>query len=78
MKRLTTIFVTMLLCVFMTSAAMAFNVTNRSAEMDDFSLCDRAGTIEMRLTQSDYDIMAAHLAANEWVRIRMHHVSEEE
>jgi len=65
------IFVAMLLCVFMASAAMAFVVTNRSAEMDDFSPCDRAGTIEMAMTQSDWDQIIAYLGANDYARIRI-------
>jgi hypothetical protein len=65
------VWVVMLLCVFMASAAMAVNVTNRSAEMDDFSACDRAGTIEYRFTQADWLILAAHLATNDFARIRV-------
>jgi len=70
-SKLALFFVAMFLCVLMASTAMAFNVTNRSAEMDDFSPCDRAGTIEMRLTEADWNIIAAYLGANDYVRIRI-------
>ena len=55
------VFVALFLAVFMASSAMAFNVTNRSAEMDDFSPCDRAGTIKMNFTQADLDQLNAYL-----------------
>ncbi len=70
-SKLTAIFVAMLLCVFMASTAMAINVTNRSAEMDDFSACDRAGTIEMQFTQADWGLIAAEEAAGNYVLIRI-------
>ena len=75
-SRLTAIFIAMLLCVFMASTAMAINVTNRSAEMDDFSPCDRAGTIQMTLTQTDWTIITDYLdpaavPLQQYVRIRI-------
>lgn len=55
------VFVALFLAVFMASSAMAFQVTNRSAEMDDFSPCDRAGTIKMNFTQADVDQLNSYL-----------------
>lgn len=56
------VFVALFLAVFMASSALAFTVTNRSAEMDDFSPCDRAGTIKMNFTQADKDQINAYLS----------------
>lgn len=70
-SKLAMIFATLFLCVLMASPVMAFNVTNRSAEMDDFSPCDRAGTIEMRLTEADWNLIGDYLANNEFVKIRI-------
>lgn len=75
-SKLATIFIAMLLCVFMASTAMAIDVTNRSAEMDDFSPCDRAGTIQMTLTQTDWNIITDYLdptavPLQQFVRIRI-------
>ncbi len=70
-SKLSVIFVAMLLCVFMASTAMAFNVTNRSAEMDDFSPCDRAGSIQMVFQQSDWSNIDAYLATHDYALIRI-------
>jgi hypothetical protein len=71
LNKLAAVFIAMVLCLFMASAALAINVTNRSAEMDDFSACDRAGTIEYRFTQADWNILTTYLAANDFARIRV-------
>lgn len=70
-SKLAAVLVAMVLCVFMASTAMAINVTTRSAEMDDFSPCDRAGTIQYTLTEPDYNDIVAYLAANDYVLIRV-------
>jgi len=65
------VFVALFLAVFMASSAMAFNVTNRSAEMDDFSPCDRAGTIRMNWTQSDLTQINTWLVTHDYALIRI-------
>ncbi len=65
------VFVVMLLCAVTASRAIAINVTNRSGEMDAFSACDTAGTIEMALTQADWNIIDAENSAGKYVRIRI-------
>ena len=65
------VFVALFLAVFMATGAMAFNVTNRSAEMDDFSPCDRAGTIRMNWTQSDLNQINTWLVDHDYALIRI-------
>ena len=65
------VFVALFLAVFMATGAMAFNVTNRSAEMDDFSPCDRAGTIRMNWTQSDLTQINTWLLTHDFALIRI-------
>lgn len=65
------VFVALFLAVFMATGAMAFNVTNRSAEMDDFSPCDRAGTIRMGWTQSDLNQINTWLTTHDYALIRI-------
>ena len=79
MKKTCVILSVVLACAFMAATAMAFDVQNRSAEMDfvypakaDQVVCDKAGTIKYTFTQTDWDNIQAHLdAGNAYAEIRI-------
>jgi len=73
--KLAAVIAAFLICVFAASTGMAIQVSCRSAEMHAFSVCERAGTIEMKFTAADWNTMANYLdpggIAAEYVRIRI-------
>lgn len=64
MKKVLFVLTAVAMVCFMATSAMAFNVTNRSAEMTENSLCDQAGTIKMTFDETDWETINDYLSGN--------------
>jgi hypothetical protein len=70
-RKLTILFVALLVTIFTASSAMAWILNARSEEMTANSTCDFAGTITLTFGPSDATIINTYLATNDYVLIRV-------